>query len=128
MTGLKPTVAKRAARGLPISTKNVAKAIKALSAVDGTEQTCALDGCDEPVIQPGAKFCAGGRCRKIHGRRTYRLGKKAKAAEGPFPVGPGTPRRPEVFDDQVVCPLCGFILGGRDALRGVCDECEQVPA
>jgi hypothetical protein len=130
-TGLPPTVAERAALGEPISPRNVDIALRALLAGhDG--RTCALDGCDEPVTRAGAKFCSP-RCRRIAGRRTYRLRRKAKVAERWAPVRSRKPRgqvaalHTDSNVDAVLCQ-CGAALSGGAVERGTCWTCNKAEA
>jgi hypothetical protein len=119
MTDLPTSVAERASQGKPISAKSVDKALKARE--DGSARTCALDGCDKPVVRAGAKFCTP-RHQKIAGKRAYRLRRKA-ASKAPAP-GRKAKRKPAPRTPVMARCVCGTYLGGLAAQLGTCgDEC-----
>jgi single-strand DNA-binding protein len=70
LTGLPITVARRAATGRPISPTNLAKAIAALGLAD-TATACAADGCHNPVVRAGARYCSP-RCQDRQKKRRRR--------------------------------------------------------
>lgn len=57
-TGLKPTVAERAARRRPISRRNVLRALEALATESEPRATCGFEGCEEPLSRPNATYCS----------------------------------------------------------------------
>jgi hypothetical protein len=94
-------------------------------------QTCALDGCDEPVTRAGKKFHLP-RCRKIAGARSYRLRQRAKIAE----AAPAKTRQrksrakgePSVLHDGLAAAAlcgCGVPLLGGAVERGTCWDCDK---
>jgi hypothetical protein len=68
-TGLPPTVAERAAKGLLISVSNVNRALRALR--DMETAPCAAEGCAELVRRSGASYCSP-RCRERERKRRQR--------------------------------------------------------
>jgi hypothetical protein len=68
-TGLPPTVAERAAKGLPISVSNVVRALRTLR--ESETATCAAEGCAGPVWTSGASYCSP-RCRERERKRRQR--------------------------------------------------------
>lgn len=68
LTGLSLKVAERAALGRRVSPKSLERALGALTTPTGDHaRRCDLDGCDEPVPRPNARYC----CR-AHADRAYR--------------------------------------------------------
>ena len=87
-----------------------------------TEDTCQLNGCDEPLGAGARRFCSPAHA-KAHRDRAYRQRRKAKA------VTPArrTKRLVEVVrasDAEVTCPACGSYLLGF-APGELCDECKE---
>ena len=115
-TGLPQTVAERAAAGLPISTRNVGFALSALAAHDKSERPCSLDGCNELVNRPKAKFCC-----KAHRDQAYRQGRRPKTSEAKPHRSRRSPAMPDPFAD-LACPGCGTVLLGK-AAEGPCPVC-----
>jgi hypothetical protein len=71
VTGLSPTIAERAASGAAISARNVARAWRALRAVDPTSRPCAAGQCEGRVDRKGARYCSA-RCRDRAKKRRRR--------------------------------------------------------
>jgi hypothetical protein len=70
-TGLKATVAGRAAEGERISKANVHRALRALRVDDGSPRRCAAEPCKRPVFRVGARYCSV-RCRRREEKRRQR--------------------------------------------------------
>ena len=70
-TGLKATVAGRAAQGEGISKANVHKALRALRVDDGSPRRCAAAPCKRPVFRLGAIYCSP-RCKATSRKRRQR--------------------------------------------------------
>lgn len=80
-TGLKRTVAGRAALGEPISSRNVAKALRALRVADDSTPRCPVDG--HPVFRSGAVYCSpkcGATTRKRRQREKATKGQQGDAS------------------------------------------------
>jgi hypothetical protein len=114
-TGLAPKVAERAALGRPISSRNVARALVALG-VEPSTPTCGLDGCEEPVPRPNARYCTAAH-RKVAVR--------VRAREAQLIVA--HPHEPDSLDHLPRCSGgCGTVLIGAAARRGTCSRCAEV--
>jgi hypothetical protein len=104
-TGVSRSAAQRAATNVPISPRNRARAVRALQMTHDAAR-CALDGCEEPVPRPNARYC----CR-AHSDAAYRQRKRERGAapvEGPS------------------CAKCGALMfGGAVGRRGLCTDCEE---
>ena len=125
-TGLPESVAKRAAKEQPISTRNVGRALKALGMADGSQRPCCLDGCNEPVPRPNANYCS-----KAHRDQAYRLRRKTKS---PAPKPRRLPRPATGLDpahdwaiDLPKCAHCDTALVGLAAERGTCSTHRERP-
>jgi hypothetical protein len=70
-TGLKASVAGRAAEGERISKANVHKALRALRVDDGSPRRCAAEPCKRPVFRLGAIYCSP-RCKATSRKRRQR--------------------------------------------------------
>ncbi len=106
LTGLALKVAERAALGRPISAARVERALGALAQGGQVDRRCALDGCEEPVSRPNARYCS-----RAHADRAYRARRRAA--------------RPDPYADVPVCRGCGaLMLGGANTGTGLCSDCK----
>ena len=111
LTGLALKVAERAALGQPISPANVEKAIQALTNGSRAGRSCALDGCDAPVMRPNAHYCT-----KAHADRAYRQRRAASRRR----------RVPDPYAGLPSCSVCGALMAGAaDTGTGVCSDCSK---
>lgn len=106
LTGLPIRVAERAALGRPISATSVERAVAALTGPRTSQRRCALEGCEEPVSRPNARFCS-----KAHRDASYRR-RRATTRES--------------ADALPTCTSCGsYMLGAADTGSGICADCAE---
>jgi hypothetical protein len=98
---LPPTTAGRIAARQGTSVGTIARAVKALSGSEDWLGTCALDGCNELLQRPNARYCS-----KAHRDRASRA-RQAAASPGQMPAS---------------CSTCGAVLIGPAALS-LCPVC-----
>ncbi len=97
--------AERIAGGGKPSPATVERVIGSLGSADS--RTCALEGCEEPVMRPNIWYC-----RPAHGDRAYRR-RRAAVSEAPDPVA-----------DLPSCRVCHAVLLGAADRGGICRTCE----
>lgn len=107
LTGLPATVAERAAKGQPISARNVATALAALRTAK-SDRVCELPGCDAVLGRGARRFCSLLHAKRVRDR-SYRARKADRLAAADQP-------------DDDACPECGCVLLGTSA-SGPCPVC-----